>query len=156
MAPQFKKKNVICLFQLKMIKKRYQPIVVVKENKNKQIRNSMEELYSFSKIEHQELIKKFPPKKQTSHPRLTPISPLSAIPPTKSPKNCDFPASLPLFSLSMQEVKNGFFPTENFKLCYYILYAHKNNNNNKYPKNVSILLWLNNHEHQVQINVTSV
>jgi hypothetical protein len=50
-GPQFKK-NVICLFQLKMIKKRYQPIVVVKENKNKQIRNSMEELYSFSKIEH--------------------------------------------------------------------------------------------------------
>jgi len=51
MAPNLKK-NVICLFQLKMIKKRYQPIVVVKENKNKQIRNSMEELYSFSKIEH--------------------------------------------------------------------------------------------------------
>merc|ERR1719479_705732 len=49
------------------------------------------------------------------------------------PKNCDFlPSDPSLFSLSMQ-VKNGFFPTENFKLCYIIICAHK-----KYPK-VSIL-----------------
>ena len=121
MAPNLKK-NVICLFQLKMIKKRYQPIVVVKENKNKQIRNSMEELYSFSKIEHQELIKKFPPKKQTPGLHRYPPSPPSL--PLSPPKIVTSqPPSLPLFSLSMQEVKNGFFPTENFKLCY-ITYMH--------------------------------
>ena len=95
-------------------------------------------------IENANSLKNSLPKSKPPTPGLHRY-PLSAIPPTKSPKNCDFPASLPLFSLSMQEVKNGFFPTENFKLCYYI-YAHKNNNN-KYPKNVSILLWLNNHEH---------